>query len=248
VKRWSLSARRRRRAAWVVSALLVVGIVSYLGFRFSNTGERIQDPFTNAPVRTVPKVPKSVRLSQAALRDVRSAADRFISSAVLRKHVDDSWDVTAPALRQGLTRAQWAKGEIPVVPYPARPDSIKWKLNYSYGSRVGFRVAFFRVKGSSLDADVFDIELSKSGAAGGQRWLVSFWAPAPGGVRPDPESPGTAPYESPRPLSTIWLLLPLALVAGSILVLVVVLVARGRIRRARAERDYRRRYEGAGTT
>jgi hypothetical protein len=248
MKGWRLSARRRRRATWAVGVLIAGGIIAFLGVTFSNTGHRINDPLTSAPNRPVPKVPKTVRLSQASLRDVRSVADRFVSTAVVRKRLADSWDVTAPVLRQGLTREQWLTGEIPVVPYIGEPDVVKWQLDYSFESRVGLKVALFRQTGSSLDAQVFDMELSRVGAAGSSRWLVSSWTPTAGSAKPNPPPPNTPAYTSPRPLSTIWLALPVGLILGTILIALIAMFVRGRIQRIRAERAYRRRYETAEPT
>ena len=52
-----------------------------------------------------------------------------------------------------MTRAEWLRGEIPVVPYPADAVGlVKSKLDFSYPTRVGLRVGIFPKAGSKVRA------------------------------------------------------------------------------------------------
>jgi hypothetical protein len=59
----------------------------------------------------------------------RDVAARFVNTAVARRNLAASWDVTHPALRVGYTRARWAEGTIPVQVVPgARVRSDGFRL------------------------------------------------------------------------------------------------------------------------
>jgi hypothetical protein len=81
---------------------------------------------------------------------VRRVLARFVGTAVARCRVGDSWDLAGPSLRQGVSRDEWRRGEIPIVPYPAaRHGRGSWDLvNYSYRNRVGLEVLLFPRPGS----------------------------------------------------------------------------------------------------
>lgn len=241
MRRLLASSRFRRRAAWLAVCLAVAGVVAFLGIQFSNTGHPVRQHFTAQKPQLVAKSPKTDVFTRAEQRQVRSVAVRFIRSAVFRKNVGDSFAITTSGLRQGESRAEWASGTIPIVPYPARAvETVRWRLNYSYADEVGLKVAFFPKPASGVDRQVFDIALQNHGTAAAPRWLVSYWAPS-GGVqfsRADPRvRADTAP---PKPaLGAIWLLVPVGVIVGGLVGVVAFLAVRGRIRHARATRLYR---------
>jgi hypothetical protein len=237
------SRRRRRKAGWLAGTLLLVGGLTFVGFHWSNTGSGSESHFTNEPVQTVPPAPDSVAFTGKARDDVRRVAARFVATAVVRRHLDDSWDLVTPAMRKGYTRSSWDRGTIPVVPYPAEAVGlVKSRLDYSYAGRVGLRVAIFPKAGAKVRAQTFEIELQDLGRPASPHWLVSYWAPVGGqGVPSVPSDPNSEPlpYSPPRSIGAIWLIVPIALVLGSIVSLLLVLVVRGWVRRTRAERAAR---------
>jgi hypothetical protein len=222
--------------------LALTGGLAFLGVWYSNTGKTPDEPFTNVPVQRVPKSPASVPLTARDRGLVRAVAFRFISTAVLRHDVADSWELTAPVLRQGLSREQWARGEIPVVPYPNGDISTaKWRLVYSYQNRVGFRVAFPERDADSASGQLFDIELVNLGSSSRPRWLVSFWAPSAGTGRPVPPAPGApTEYVPPNKGGSAWILVPIVLIGGTILLVPTFLLLRGWVHHHRAKRAHRR--------
>lgn len=236
------SSRFRRRGAWLAVCLAVAGVVAFVGIHFSNTGHPVRQHFTAQKPQLVAKSPKTDVFTRAEQRQVRAVAVRFIRSAVYRKNVAESFALTTSGLRQGESRAEWASGTIPIVPYPARAvATVRWLLNYSYEAEVGLKVAFYPKPASGVDRQVFDIALQNHGTAAAPRWLVSYWAPS-GGVqlsRADSRvrAIDTAP---PRPaLGAIWLLVPVGVIFGGLVGVVAFLGVRGRIRHARATRLYR---------
>ena len=60
-------------------------------------------------------------------------------------------------MRGGLTRAEWATGEIPVVPYPV--ESARWKVEYSNSEGVGLLVRVEPSHDSQLRPTVFSMNM-----------------------------------------------------------------------------------------
>jgi hypothetical protein len=104
-------------------------------------------------------------------------AQTFVLTAVTRRNVDKSWELVCPELRQGYTREAWAKGDIPVVPFPAY--FAKWHVAYSFKREVDLQVALYARPEKKLKPVVFDLTLQPCGVAGGNRWLVSSFIPTP---------------------------------------------------------------------
>jgi hypothetical protein len=235
------SPRRRRRLAWIGSVLVFVGTLAFLGVRFANTGHSFNSPFLPGPVQRVEAAPKPDPFTAVERRQVRAVAVQFISTAVFRKNVDASWEITSPKLRQGFTRDAWATGSIPIVPYPEKAiQQVRWRVNYSFSGRVGLKVAFYPKPGAGISRQVFDIELLDVGKAAKHRWIVSDWIPS-GGPQIAAAAPG-APEAVVGPrkgkVRAVWLLAPIGLIVGSLLGLLAWLGARGWLRQSRANRAY----------
>lgn len=231
------SSRFRRRAGWLAICLAVAGGVAFVGIRFSNTGHAEKQVFLPGKPQLVPKSPKTDTFTPAEQRQVRAVAVRFIQSAVYRNHVADSFALTTSELHQGLSRADWATGTIPVVPYPANAvDDVRWRVDYSYADEVGLKVAFYPKARSGVDRQIFDITLQNKGKAGTPHWLVSYWAPE-GGVqisRADPRA-RSVDLKPPKPaLGAVWLFVPVGLIVGGLVGVIAFLAIRGRVRHRRA--------------
>jgi hypothetical protein len=231
------SSRFRRRAGWLAICLAVAGGVAFVGIHFSNTGHAEKQVFQPGKPQLVPKSPKTDTFTPAEQRQVRAVAVRFIESAVYRNHVADSFALTTSELHQGLSRADWATGTIPVVPYPANAvDDVRWRVDYSYANEVGLKVAFYPKVRSGVDRQIFDITLQNKGKAGTPRWLVSYWAPE-GGVqisRANPRAP-SVDLKPPKPaLGAVWLFVPVGVIVGGLVGVIAFLAIRGRVRHRRA--------------
>ena len=121
----------------------VVGSAALVGILFSNTGHKNASHFRKGRPQLVAPNPQSVPFTPREQREVGLVAQQFVATAVLRNHPERSYDLTDKAFHQGLTKAQWGSGNIPVVPYPRKAlDVVKWKLDYSYKDRVGLKVSF----------------------------------------------------------------------------------------------------------
>jgi hypothetical protein len=218
-------------------------VAAILGIFFSNTGHSNQAPFTKSRVDVVAPLPKSVRFTNAIRQDVAVVAAQFVATAVLRNHTERSYDLSDRAFHQGLTRAQWATGDIPVAPYRAEDLAVvKWKLDYSYKDRVGLVVYLQPKPTSKVGGLAINAELHRVGPPQHRHWLVDYWTPA-GQQGPAPNRAAAAgsfgpPVKTKPGLPAVWLVFPIGLVVGLILLVPIVLGIRGWRRRVRADRAY----------
>jgi hypothetical protein len=154
-------SRRSRRRVLIAAVIAVAAPLIYLGVHFSTPGSagNANGPYVNndAFYRQAKQVP----FKPASRRAVRTVLARFISTAVARCRVGDSWELAGPSLRQGVSREQWRRGEIPIVPYPAaKHGQGSWDLvNYSYRNKVGLEVMLFPRRGSGYSMATADAEV-----------------------------------------------------------------------------------------
>lgn len=234
------SPRLRRRAlrlALLAAALAGAALVLVL---FGNTSPLVESP--TRPGGDVYVAPLPVELSAAERRSVLATAARFVQNAVRREHAEQAYDLVGPSLRGGTSRADWRRGDIPVVPYPVA--DARWKLEYAYADEIGLQVAVFPAAGATVRPLVFDLSLRAFGSGESRRWLVESWSPRGGGGRARPTPGDGSPFRVDAPpasasarLGAIWLLAPVGLVALVVLVPAAVVVV-AHVRARRAERAY----------
>lgn len=187
------SPRFRRRALKVGALAAVAGATAAVSIVFWNTGtpvdSKVVDRETGPAIVNEPREP--VRLTAQEQRQALRTAALFVETAVRRERTGDSFDLVTAALRQGMTRAQWAEGEIPVTPYPV--DGARWKVDYSYADELGLQVYVVPRVGESLRPTVFFLTMKKESPKG--RWLVDAWVPR--GISESATAPsGSSPLDS----------------------------------------------------
>lgn len=209
-------------------------------------------PYRMAKVRYNEKA--QVYTPQVA-RDYRKAkkegallvAAKFVNTAVKRKRVGDSFDLTTPALHSGYTRKAWATEDIPVVPYPV--DYAKYRVKGSFTDSLWYQVALFPDRAHArVPAAVYDLVLKPFGTGASRRWLVDSWAPAgyqgipsgPLGSANTRRAPGDV-VEYKGALSARWLFAPVGAFAFGLLLLAF-LGLRGWWRDNRAVKRYKSTY------
>lgn len=236
----------------------------YLGVHFSSPGNpgNATGPAVEEPGYAQQKKAPFTRTEQRAVRRVLRD---FEISAVMGRDVSRSWDLAAPSLKEGFTRKEWNRGNLPVVPYPAANRGLgSWSfVQYSYTDTVGLEVFLFPKPGSGWSAMTADVELVK-GRDG--RWRVDYWMPkkfhgppavaagakpkAKPAKRPAPakaagrrQAPATrnaapAAAEPPKP-GRAWWIVPIGLL--SLIVLAPLAIGVGMwYRNRRAAREYAR--------
>jgi hypothetical protein len=187
--------------------------------------------------------PKPHTLTKAERVAVGSVAKQFVESAVARDHPERAYEIVNADLRGGLTRKQWAKGEIPVVPYPVA--RVIWKVEYSNTDAVGLAVKIYPTKAAQLEPTVFSMSLVPIRVGDDNRWLVSSWAPRAGSPSAigGPSRGGGASQDAERispTASVLWLLVPVVLICLVFVIPVVFLLRERRIaRRMRRQLDSR---------
>jgi hypothetical protein len=175
-------------------------------------------------------------------KQVIHTAMEFVRTAVARQDIGSSWNLVAPSLKQGYTRARWASGrDLPVVKYPV--IFATWHLAYSYSDEVDIQVALFASR-KQVRPQVFDITLNPVHRGRQTQWLVSSFLPTPaegGGIGGNPTPAALAQPRGPTTpqIGRIWLLVPLAIF--SLLLAVLAGVGVRSWRAARLYRAYARR-------
>lgn len=212
-----------------------------LGLMYRNTGRSLETPLPADPPRAY-REPRHAALTPEERARVLATVANFVRTAVARARIGDSYDLVAGNLRAGFTRREWAKGDIPVVPYPVARAG--WKLNYSYQNAVGVHVLLYPKRGSGLRPALFLAELTPVGSGKRRRWLVSSWVPA--GAQPPRAAERAGVGGVGRPAANVggrsalgaaWLAVPLGLLALIVLVPLAVGV-RGWYHSRRALRAY----------
>lgn len=233
------SYRVRRRLLRLAALLAIAGAAGLVSVLFWNTGRSYETPLSTEPA-LFPEQQRNVRLSKAERSQALATAALFVRTAVVREHVERSYGLAHPKLRQGLSRQEWGTGEIPVQYYPV--DAARWRLDFQYADELGLEVYVVPRRGSDLRPMVFDMSMKPVDASGGRRWLVSSWTPrfSSAGQTPAPATTERLAVPAPErssPLSAAWLFVPAFLVVGVLLV-PAVLYVRDRRRGRRAEREY----------
>ena len=167
------SPRFQRKLMWIATPVFIAGFAAAIA-TFVWTSPKTIPP---APVPGKVQIPthdKTVPIDPAA----KLVGERFIRTAVARKNLAESWQLTAPDLRQDFTLKRWQTGDIPVVPYPAdlsRPAPVK--IEYSYKDRVLFLILLNPKAGDTTKPQLFHLGLHAFGTGKARHWLVDYWAP-----------------------------------------------------------------------
>jgi hypothetical protein len=154
--------RRRLLLGYGFLALVLAGLAGGLAFGRGALGQR-------SPCRAA-----------SAERDPVQAATRFVQTAVERVHVERSYGLVTPTLRQDLSCADWMTGSIPVQPFL----KIAWaQAGFRVVTRSDRRVLLLvalRSRNADWPPSSFYLELLQSHG----RWLANGWAPAGSGAVP----------------------------------------------------------------
>ena len=168
-----LSTRRSRRRLTIAAVLVVVAVpLGYLAVHYSNSGSprNANGPYVSDAFY---REPKHVPFTAEKRRAVSAVLAKFIDGAVSKHDLAGTWELAGPDLRQGITRDDWLKGQIPIVPFAAsKRGQGKWSVvNYSYANKVGLELLMFPEQRTGQLATVeTDVVRGKDG-----RWRVNYW-------------------------------------------------------------------------
>jgi len=169
------SPRRRRRLLYaspgIALVLVVAGLVAF--YRHPAKSDYIPARPGKAQVYALPK---TVRASPAAKAEALRTVDVFIRSAALRRDLARSWPLASPKMREGTSRADWLRGNLPVFPYPAAQfGDVSYTVTGTYAGGIvdvdALVVSNRRRGGLEL---VYSCELHRAGSRG---FLVDYCYP-----------------------------------------------------------------------
>jgi len=184
----SLARRRQVRdrvALGVAALLLAVGLIVFWQSRTSEgPAPTLAAPGqSQAPVATKDDLKPGGKLTPAA----RTVAIRFLQTAVGRTELDAAWNLATPELRSGVTRAQWMRGELPVVPFPVGDlETSGFQVVESGPNKVLLQVLLVPEPGTQYNPTRYDMTLER--VTKSAPWKVSYTMPyAPPGKYSAPE-------------------------------------------------------------
>jgi hypothetical protein len=190
----------------------------------------------SAPAAGAAVLPKADRAA------IDSTLDVFVPAAVGRRHSERAWKLTTAAMHVGGTRAGWARGELPVVPYPVAGVTFHgWSVDSVAAGRADIVLLLHPRRGAHVGPISCDVQMRKVKG----RWLVASFviaasfAPA-GSVSsitaaadfaPGPAAP---PFAKSGRVGEVWVLVIPGVLLGLVVLvpILVVLVHRRRDRRA----------------
>ncbi len=168
------------------------------------------------------------KLTRADRAAINRTLDTFVATAVRRHDVAKSYDLVTPQVRGGMSRRAWAKGDIPVYPYPARGTSWHgWYVDYALKNEVAFELVLQPHRGHKLDPISFSASVKRIHG----RWLVDSFYPAAiflsshRVIGPkDFAAPTLVSEAGNSRLGAIWVLVPMGFGALGLLAVIVFFV------------------------
>lgn len=202
----------------------------------------------------VPSPAHGATLSARDRRAIDTLLDGFIPTALPRHHLARAYDLVTPRLRQGMTRARWAKSDPPVYPYPAK--SLRYhSWNPIYVARNAVELTVLVPPRRAAEKTTGPIEFALDLKRIGGRWFVDDVSiaaifPAVGSGHKVWSGKDTAPAaadsrpagDDKSPISRAWIALPAGIVA-----LIVLFPALFFLNRWRQDRRAIREYEANAT-
>jgi hypothetical protein len=111
--------------------------------------------------------------------EIRTTVRTFLSTAVARKHVDQSWPVVAPSVKAGYTRKEWrSANQLPIIPYPFdNINKVQYYLDYASNREILMEVGLAAPARYKVRPTTFQLGLVPVGKGSGRHWLVDYWMP-----------------------------------------------------------------------
>jgi hypothetical protein len=223
---------------------VAAGCALAIGLLYPNTG-REEAKFSPGKPQVTHVEPRQTPLPKSDVVASQHIVDRFVLSAVLRRHLERSYGLVTAQLRDGMKLAEWKKGSIPVAWFPAKDFAFaKSKLRYSYANFARYDVLIWARPHAETGSTSFSLEMRAVGKGQGRHWLVDYFQPLGGGLSL-PANTGRNPLAVRSQTSVTggpelgigWVLVPLSVL--SLIVLIPGgLAVRGWRRNRRVDRDY----------
>jgi hypothetical protein len=178
LRRFVTSKWFKQLLPWVSALVLLAGVVALVSKHRSDPAKG-ESAAPAAPAGT-PGAPVPVGQSKKEPplpEDAWQVLREFVFTAVSRKKLAESYAITHPDVRSGLTLKQWETGEITVPFIPV--DQIKkwnWKdTNYVTPKDVQQNVILIPTKASGQRPYYAQVALLKVGQGSNAHWLVNYF-------------------------------------------------------------------------
>jgi hypothetical protein len=157
---------------WISGGVLIVGVIVFLSTVVFGESSGLHSKISTQPAQHVKQPVKAAPDPEAY-----KVARKFISTAVLRKNLDQAYPLVNRDIKGGLSRKQWDTGNIPVIPYPAgNVKSAGFTVINSYKTQMTLVVDLVAAKGTKVRPHLpFFIGLVRAGGKPKGRWLVNYW-------------------------------------------------------------------------
>ena len=243
-----LPHRRRRALLVTLTLVLAVGGIAAAVIELPHAGTKL-DRSSSSPGSPPPRrykseqAQRSRQLSTAERHELLSSVLLFVTTAVTRSHPERAWAIADPKLREGLSKEDWRTGNIPVVPFPAESLS-DLRVASVVGKEAIVEMVLIPIPSAHLVRKTFLMGLEEHSAQP-PRWAVSSWGPEGISYSLPPQNPPSKAaiakaYRS-NTLSPLFIIVPIGLLIGGLLLLPVGVFARDAYRTRRAENEARTR-------
>ena len=167
------SPRVQRRVLWAGGVVAVAGIFGILNLTLPRGGSY---PNTVRPGRPqFVAEPQKVPLTPARRAAVNRLVDAFVPAAVERHDPMAALPLVTRGFRAGTSRADWAKGDIPVIPYQTTGTHFRgWTLDYSLANQIAVDVLLRPGPTETRGAIAFTAVFKRPHGA----WLIDSFVPA----------------------------------------------------------------------
>ena len=155
--------------------LLIVGVVAFLQ---SRANEKLAAD-ANVPVSATPAptTPDKVTSRGGSFPPgARKVAVEFLRTTLARERLAVAWELAAPEIRSGVTRAQWLSGQVTVPPFPvADLQASGFKVNASGPDKVVAQVLLVPEPDTGYVVTRYDITLERANSSA--PWRVTYCQP-----------------------------------------------------------------------
>jgi len=171
------SPRLQRRVFFGSLAVLAAGIVAIIvTVALPSKSNALDTPISTQKADVVKNDP-AARVDPKAVEIGR----KFLETAVIRKNLDWAYDNVHVDLKGRMSRSQWDKGDIPVIPFDAQnADTTAFIPQFSLQREVEFEVTLVP-KVNAVYAGKkplrFYLALRREHDKANGRWLVSYFEP-----------------------------------------------------------------------
>jgi hypothetical protein len=172
------------------------------------------------PAATAQAKPTIAPADRAA---INRTLDVFVPAAIARRHSERAWPLTTATMHLGGSKAEWARGFLPVTPFPVIGKTFHgWTLDTAAKKKADVVLLVHLKKGGPLGAVSFDIAMREIGG----HWLIDSAVPAATFAAPGSDSkvlaqPDFAPqagqaFSKTGRISAKWVLIIPGIILGLI--------------------------------